>query len=133
MKFLYIDQLIVMASIGIYNWERQCLQKLVFDLRLVYDSEFCKFINGMNMYVDYVQINQIILNMINSRHFELIEDVAEITAEALINRFPIISWIQVKVNKPNVIRNLCNVGFCVERRKSKVHDFKKVRLYTGWK
>lgn len=127
MDILYINHLTVMAKIGVHNWERKCHQKLIFDLKIFYNN--CYKINYGNTlnYLDYSKINPIILNIINSKYFFLIEDVAEIIAKTLINKFTIISKIQVKVNKPGAIQNAYNVGICINRKK--IHNSKEIKIY----
>lgn len=129
MDILYIDQLMVMAKIGINDWEKTCLQKLFFDLKISYNPTLK--INNIykSNFLDYTQINQTILNIINKRHFYLIEDVAEIIAKNLIKKFNIIYKIQVKVNKPGAINNAFNVAICINRKN--LYNNKKIKIYTG--
>lgn len=112
MDILYIDQLTIMAKIGIHDWEKKSFQKLIFDLQICYDKAFYP------NYLDYTKINQVILDTMSIKHFFLIEEVAETISEKLINDFPIISRIQVKVNKPGAICNARNVGICINRKKN---------------
>lgn len=129
MNTLYIDQLTVMARVGVHHWEKQCLQKLIFDLRLTYNNT--SFINQTNtvLYLDYTEINQIILNTVNTKHFLLIEEIAEVVSQKLIERFSIISKIQIRVNKPGAIYNARNVSISIKRKK--LNQPKKINLYIG--
>lgn len=117
MDILYIDQLVVMSSIGIYDWEKQRLQKLVFDLELTCSDKYFATNTNISNYLDYTRVNNIILNTMNGRHFLFIENVAETMVKILMKEFSIISWIRLKVNKPNAMHNVCSVGICIERRK----------------
>lgn len=130
MDILYINQLMVMARIGIHDWEKQRFQKLFFDLQIIYNNTYNINNIFISNYLDYTQINQTILDIINTRHFPLIEDVAETTAKTLINKFNLINQIQIKVNKPRAIPNAGNVGICINRIK-KIHDLKTIKIYTG--
>lgn len=130
MDILYIDQLVIMAKIGIHNWEKKCFQKLIIDLKISYDKTSKKNISRFH-YLDYTQVNQIIVNIINARHFFLIEHVAETIAKSLINTFFYIYNIQIKVNKPGAIHNAKNVGICINRKKT--YYSKKIKIYTGEK
>ncbi|URJ28639.1 dihydroneopterin aldolase [Blochmannia endosymbiont of Camponotus sp. C-046] len=49
------------------------------------------------------------------KHFYLIEDVANLIANTLMEKF-CIEWIRVKVSKPGAIHNAFNVGVCIERQ-----------------
>lgn len=131
MDTLYIDQLAIMARIGVYDWEKQCLQKLIFDLQLVYTRQFCINKTNTSFYIDYTQINQIIINIVNTKHFLLIEEIAEIVSETLIKKFPIISQVRIRVNKPGAVHNARNVGIFMQRNQS--NNSKNFKLYTGWR
>lgn len=115
MDILFIEQLTVMAYIGINDWEKNCLQKLIFDLQLSCNTDF--FLDNRNIisYVDYTHVNQVILNLVGQKHFYLIEDVANLIANTLMKKF-CIEWIRVKVSKPGAIHNAFNVGVCIERQ-----------------
>lgn len=127
MDILYIDQLIIMARIGVHNWEKKCFQKLIFDLKIFYKNTYVK--NISLYYLDYIQIRQIVFDTVNIRHFFLIEDVAEVVVRNLINKFAIISRIQIKVSKPGAMRNANNVGVYIDRKK--LFYFKKPKIYIG--
>ncbi|AAZ40708.1 dihydroneopterin aldolase, also has dihydroneopterin triphosphate [Candidatus Blochmanniella pennsylvanica str. BPEN] len=115
MDILFIDRLTVMAYIGINDWEKNCLQKLIFDLQLSCNTEFFEDHQSVVSYIDYTHVNQVILSLVSQKHFYLIEDVANLIANTLIEKF-CIYWVRVKVNKPGAIHNACNVGICVERK-----------------
>lgn len=131
MNILYIDQLELMARIGVHNWEKKCLQKLVFDLKISFDQIFCIYTTNISEYLDYSTVIQIIQNVVRIKHFLLIEDIAEVISMKLMNSFFIISKVQIKVSKPGAVRNARNVGVYIER--NKLNNLKKFQLYTGWK
>lgn len=116
MDILFIEQLTVMATIGIQSWEKECFQKLIFNVELAYNNTCIKKDIGTCFYVDYIQVKKVILNVVNQKHFLLIEDVAEMTASALIQNF-YICWVRITVKKPNAIFDAANVGICIKRRK----------------
>ncbi|URJ29735.1 dihydroneopterin aldolase [Blochmannia endosymbiont of Camponotus sp.] len=115
MNILFIEQLTVMAYIGIYDWEKKSLQRLIFDLQLSYDTAV--FLGGASKtsYVDYTHVSQTILDLVSKKYFYLIEDVANLTVNTLVKKF-CVYWIRVKVSKPGAIRGASNVGVCIERK-----------------
>ncbi|CAD83586.1 dihydroneopterin aldolase, also has dihydroneopterin triphosphate 2'-epimerase activity [Candidatus Blochmanniella floridana] len=115
MDILYINQLIVMSSVGIYDWEKNQLQKLIFDLELTCHDKFFVSNTDMSNYLDYTKISNIILDTINGKHFLLIEYIAEEIIKILMEKFSVISWIRLKVDKPNAVCNARSVGICIER------------------
>lgn len=114
MDILFIEKLKVMAMIGIHDWEKKCLQKLIFDVELAYNNRQCKNYIEASYYIDYIQVKEMILNIVNKKHFLLIEDIAEMTASILIRNF-CVSWARITVRKPNAIREASNVGICIVR------------------
>ncbi|URJ32245.1 dihydroneopterin aldolase [Blochmannia endosymbiont of Camponotus sp.] len=115
MDILFIERLTVMAYIGINDWEKNCLQKLIFDLQLSCNTEFFSDHQSIVSYIDYTHVNQVILNLVSQKHFYLIENVANLIANTLVEKFGV-NWVRVKVNKPGAIHNAFNVGICVERK-----------------
>ncbi|WHL25026.1 MAG: dihydroneopterin aldolase [Candidatus Blochmannia vicinus] len=115
MNILFIERLTVMAYIGIYDWEKKYLQKLIFDVQLSYNTEVFLSETSIISYVDYTHVSQTILDLVSKRHFYLIEDIANLTVNTLVKKF-CIYWIRVKVSKPGAIRDASNVGICIERK-----------------
>ncbi|URJ25149.1 FolB domain-containing protein [Candidatus Blochmannia ocreatus (nom. nud.)] len=117
MDILFIEKLIVMAYIGIYDWEKKFLQKLIFDVQLGYEPK-SKHLgnNDKTFYINYIDVSNTILNLVNEKQFFLIEDVADIVANILIKQFNIL-WTQIIVSKPQGITGATNVGICIKRNK----------------
>lgn len=120
-----------MARIGIHTWEKKCLQKLVFDIKLSYVHVLPISNTNSLFYLDYSAISKIIFDLMNVRHFFLIEDVAEIVSRTLIEKFSIICQVQIKVSKPGAIYNARNVSICINRNVENYLETFKV--YIGWK
>lgn len=121
MDILFIEKLIVMTMIGIHTWEKKFLQKLIFDMELAYDkTRLNNNNNNLSSYLDYTRVRQLILNIVNEKHFLLIEDVAEITAKAVIRDF-CVYWVRVIVRKPSAMHDADCVGVCIKRKSEKFY------------
>ncbi|AKC60242.1 dihydroneopterin aldolase [Blochmannia endosymbiont of Camponotus (Colobopsis) obliquus] len=118
MDMIFIEQLTVMSVIGLYDWEQQQLQKLVFDLQLGWDcnSKYC-LSNKLN-YLDYSEVVSTVLSIVQGRKFGLLEQVAEEVVEQLMIKFDIV-WIRLKVSKPEAISQAFNVSLIIERNNKK--------------
>lgn len=117
MDILFIEQLIVMAFIGVYDWEQQRLQKLVFDLELGYNGlPPISHSNDFMDYLNYVDASEAVISLVSGKHFVLVELVAEQVAEQLITQFNLL-WAHVKVSKPGAVSYASNVGVIIERWK----------------
>ncbi|WP_331828482.1 dihydroneopterin aldolase [Candidatus Blochmannia sp. SNP] len=115
MNILFIERLTVMAYIGIYDWEKKYLQKLIFDLQLSYNTAVFLGETSIVSYLDYTHVSQTILDLVSKKHFYLIEDVANLIVNTLVKKF-CVCWISVKVSKPGAIRDASNVGIYIERK-----------------
>lgn len=116
MDIIFIEQLTVMMVIGIHNWEKQLLQKLIFDLEMGWDNHIAVRSNSISDCLNYDDVNKAILSLIHEKKFSLLESVAEETAARLIEQFHL-PWIRVKLSKPGAITHAANVGVIIERTK----------------
>ncbi|MGP4123195.1 MAG: dihydroneopterin aldolase [Sodalis sp. (in: enterobacteria)] len=116
MDIVFIEQLTVMAVIGVYEWEQERLQKLVFDLEMGWDNRPASHSDDVADCLSYAAVTGTVLSLVNSKRFALIERVAEETAERLMTQFKL-PWIRVKIGKPGAIPQAANVGVVIERRR----------------
>lgn len=119
MDIVFIEQLTVMAIIGVYDWEQQQLQKLVLDLEIGYDNRKAADSDNIIDCLNYTDISKIVISLISTRQFALVERVAEEVASILIKHFSL-PWIRVKVSKPGAVPQAINVGIIIERGQRKI-------------
>ncbi len=104
---IYIENLTVDAVMGILDFEREKEQKIVMDLEIEY--EFSK------TYLDYKEIADFVSDRIVEKKFFLIEEALQDLAETLKEKFPPISYLKVKITKPNILKN-CVVGVEIQKK-----------------
>ncbi|MGL9769198.1 MAG: dihydroneopterin aldolase [Sodalis sp. (in: enterobacteria)] len=114
MDIIFIESLTVMAVIGVYDWEQQRLQKLVFDLEMGWDNRLAAHSDNIADCLNYADVADAVLSLISDKRFTLIEHVAEETAEWLMNQFKL-PWIRIKISKPAAVPQATNVGVIIER------------------
>ncbi|MDY4280711.1 MAG: dihydroneopterin aldolase [[Pasteurella] mairii] len=114
MDRIFIEGLTVFAQIGVYDWEQQIKQKLVFDLEMAWDSEKAAQTDNVTYCLNYAQVSEFIIDYVQSKPFLLIERVAYEVAEALQQRFAI-PWIKLKLSKPKAVAQANNVGIIIEK------------------
>ncbi|MCX8650477.1 dihydroneopterin aldolase [Gilliamella sp. B2776] len=112
-----VEGLTVLTTIGVYEWEKTIKQKLILDIEMSWDNKPAGESDDVSLCLDYFLVSQAITSFIQSTQFELIECVAERTAELVIQKFAV-QWLKVKVSKPNAIANACNVAVVIERSAS---------------
>lgn len=109
-----IEGLTTLATIGVYEWEKNIKQKLILDLEMAWDNQPAGEHDDVALCLDYFKVSQAVTDFITSTAFELIESVAERVAQLIIQQFAV-KWIKIKVSKPSAIANATNVAVVIER------------------
>jgi len=92
---IIINNLEFEAIIGILDFERKNLQKIIVNSKILYDGKF----------VDYVKVCGIIEKEIKENKFLLIEDALNYLANLLKKTFPQIKEIYLEIKKPEILKN----------------------------
>jgi dihydroneopterin aldolase len=114
MDIVFIEQLSVITTIGVYDWEQTIEQKLVFDIEMGWDNRKSAKSDDVNDCLSYADISETVVNHVEGQRFALVERVAEEVAELLLNRFNS-PWVRIKVSKPGAVARAANVGVVIER------------------
>ncbi|AMA65022.1 Dihydroneopterin aldolase [Candidatus Arsenophonus lipoptenae] len=116
MDIIFIEQLTVFTTIGIYDWEQIIQQKLLIDIKIGNNKKITVKNYSNGYYLDYAQISKLIIKHIESQKFMLIEHVAQKISEIILNKFDC-SWVKVKVCKPSAIARAKQVSVIIKRTK----------------
>ncbi|RDF02078.1 dihydroneopterin aldolase [Aggregatibacter aphrophilus] len=111
---IFIEGLTVFAQIGVYDWEQQIKQKLIFDVEMAWDTRQAAAADDVKLTLNYAQVSEFIIDYVQSKPFLLIERVANEVAEQLQQRFKI-TWLRLKLSKPKAVAQASNVGVIIER------------------
>ncbi|TQE41478.1 dihydroneopterin aldolase [Aggregatibacter actinomycetemcomitans] len=111
---IFIEGLTVFAQIGIYGWEQQIKQKLIFDVEMAWGTRQAAAADDVQFALNYAEVSQFIIDYVQSKPFLLIERVANEVAEQLQQQFKI-SWLRLKLSKPKAVAQAENVGIIIER------------------
>ncbi|POC30129.1 bifunctional dihydroneopterin aldolase/7,8-dihydroneopterin epimerase [Vibrio vulnificus] len=111
---VFIEQLEVITTIGVYDWEQQIKQKLVLDIEMAHDNRPAGKSDDMADALDYAQVSEAVLNHIESGRFLLVERVAEEVAELIMTQFSV-PWIRIRLAKPGAVPQARAVGVVIER------------------
>ena len=114
MDRIFIEELVVFAQIGVYDWEQQMKQKLVFDLDMQWNIDKAAATDEVQYCLNYAEVSQFIVDYVQSRSFLLIERVAHEVAIQLQQHFSS-PWLRLKLSKPKAVAQAANVGVIVER------------------
>lgn len=114
MDIIFLRELKIETLIGVYEWEKRVPQTLQFDLDIALpDSRACQTDNIKDA-LNYADIVRRIQSELASRHFSLLEALAEHIAQILLNDFKA-PWVRISIAKLNAIRGSRMVGVCIER------------------
>jgi dihydroneopterin aldolase len=94
-----IRDLRVSTVIGVYDWEREIEQALVFTVDMASDVARAAMHDHIDDALDYSAAAQIIKTVVIEGKFRLIETAAERVAQRLIEEFGL-TWVRVEVVKP---------------------------------
>ncbi|CAI8782979.1 bifunctional dihydroneopterin aldolase/7,8-dihydroneopterin epimerase [Kosakonia quasisacchari] len=114
MDIVFIEQLSVITTIGVYDWEQTIEQKLVFDIEMAWDNRVAAKSDDVNDCLSYADIADVIVDHVEGGRFALVERVAEEVAELLLARFNS-PWVRIKLSKPGAVARALNVGVIIER------------------
>ncbi|SHE79967.1 bifunctional dihydroneopterin aldolase/7,8-dihydroneopterin epimerase [Vibrio gazogenes] len=114
MDKVFIEQLVVVTTIGVYDWEQQIKQKLVFDIEMAHDNRPAGQSDNVTDALDYAQVSQQIIQYVENGRFLLIERVAEEVAHLIMSTFAV-PWLRIRLTKPGAVPQAAGVGVVIER------------------
>ncbi|WMY95746.1 MAG: dihydroneopterin aldolase [Arsenophonus sp.] len=117
MDIIFIKELTVFTTIGVYDWEQTIKQKLLIDIKIGYENNLFSKSDDIKYFLDYAEISQIVIKNIEKKQFKLIESVAQDVADIILNQFDIY-WVCIKVTKLTAIPRAKQVGVIIQRKKN---------------
>ena len=102
MDKVFIRGLKVDAVIGVYDWEKQVRQPLIFDLEMAWDIRLAAATDDLMHALNYQAVTEFIERFVREQHFQLLESLLERLAEALRKEFGM-PWLGIQVEKPAVV------------------------------
>lgn len=116
MDIVFIEELTVITTIGVYDWEQTIRQKLVFDVELEWDNRKAALSDDVSDCLSYADVSDAIIKHVEPNQFALVERVAEEVAMMLMDKFNS-PWVRIKVSKPGAVAHAKSVGVQIERGK----------------
>lgn len=115
-RHVFVRDLMLESSIGIYDHEKARVQKICVNIDLSVTEETTPLNDDYDNVVCYEKVVTGIQNIVNSGHVELVETLAEKIADMnLID--PRVIAVRVRVEKLEAIKNTKSVGVEIERHK----------------
>lgn len=114
MDKVFIRGLAVDAVIGVFDWEKQVRQPLVFDFEMAWDIRQAARTDDLAFALNYQAVTEAVEQFVREQHFQLLESLLERLAEHLLQTFGM-PWLRISVEKPAVVPQARAVGLCIER------------------
>jgi len=114
MDIIYISDLRIEAVIGVYAWERQLKQVLIFDLELGTDIRKAALTDSVADTLNYKDVAKRVMAFVTDSRYQLVESLAEAVAELILKEFDT-PWLRLRLNKQGAVRGVRDVGVIIER------------------
>ena len=106
---ILINNLIIQASVGVYEHEKKNKQKLIVNVELLLSNDSEPKQDNLESTQDYSQFRKCLIDIIQSQHFHLLEVLVEkIHSTLMVNSYVI--GAKVTISKPNIF-NDCEVAY----------------------
>lgn len=116
MDTIFLHDLRVETTVGIWDWERKIRQTVSIDLEMATDIRHAAASDNIDDTLNYKLVAKRVQQFVADSSFRLVETLAEKIAEVVLNEFDV-PWVEVRVNKPAAIRGARDVGVRIRREK----------------
>ncbi len=115
---IFLRDLRVEATIGIWEWERRIRQSVSIDLEMAADIARAAATDRIEDTLNYKGVAKRVQEFVGSSSFQLVETLAERIAAIVLEEFGV-AWVKVTVNKPGAIRGARDVGVSIRREQAR--------------
>jgi 7,8-dihydroneopterin aldolase/epimerase/oxygenase len=114
---VFVRDLEIIASVGVFEVEHRYEQRVVIGLDLTVKDNYDGVSEKLAEVLDYSVVVADVEQVVQSRHFKLIETLAERIAEVCLKDPRVIS-VRVTVEKPDIMPSCRSVGIEIERSRN---------------
>ena len=111
---IFLRDLRVETTIGIWEWERRIRQYVSIDIEMAADIARAAATDHIEDTLNYKGVAKRVQDFVGESSFQLVETLAERIAALVLEEFGV-AWIHVTVNKPGAIRGARDVGVSIRR------------------
>ncbi len=111
---LQLNQLILNAKLGVFEWEREAAREFKVDINLLIsaDAEIAK--DDLAATLDYAQVESFIIIHAASQEWQLIERLITSITHHLIQQFSRIQMVDITFYKPQALEQ-CDIAVCYQQ------------------
>ncbi len=117
MDCIFVKQLAMTTTIGVYDWEKEIKQSLFLDIEMFGDFSQAGASDMLDDTIDYAAVSSRITSFVEQNSFELIEKVAEAVAELILTEFKP-AKVHLTLQKPGAVANAQSVGVAITRHRN---------------
>jgi dihydroneopterin aldolase len=114
---IFIKGLAVDAVIGVFDWEKEIKQPLVFDIELYTDLKKASLSDDLQDTVCYKTVSDEVIALTEASRFDLIESLAEQVCEYILKSQPAVSAVKLTLHKPDAVPSAQSVGLSIYRQR----------------
>ncbi len=112
---VFVRDLELLASVGVFEIEKRYEQRVVVSIELDITDGYDGMSDRLDDVYDYGGAVKTIQRIVDARHFQLLETLAERIAEGLLGD-PRVESARVRVEKPDIVPSCRAVGIEIIRR-----------------
>ena len=106
---IFINNLILIASIGVYEKEKKNKQKIIVNLEILLTNNTEPLSDNLEETQDYSQFRKCVTDIVQSEHFDLLEILTK-KIYAVISKKEFVLGVKVNISKPDIFEN-CEVVY----------------------
>ncbi len=106
---IYIKNLILIASIGVYEQEKKNKQKIIVNLEIILTNDTEPQRDSLKETQDYSQFRNCVVDIVESQHFDLLESLTK-EIHVAISEKNFVLGVKINISKPDIFDN-CEVAY----------------------
>lgn len=111
---VFVRDLVVVMSAGIYDHEKADKQRVVINIMLDVESNHGRTLGDIYDVVSYEKITNETIALCHAKHYELLEELAELIAVSCL-KTERVCMAQITIEKPDIIPDTHSVGIEITR------------------
>ena len=106
---IFINNLNLIASIGVYEQEKKNKQKIIVNLEILLTNDTEPQSDNLQQTQDYSQFRKCVTDVVDSKHFDLLEILTK-KIHTTISKNKFVLGVKVNISKPDIFDN-CEVAY----------------------
>ena len=118
MTEIFVHDLVLEMYVGVLDSEQHARQRVILNINAFFKRPNNKlYSDEIETTLSYVDLITIAEKTAGSRHFNLVETLAEEIASECLN-IKGLDKVIIRIKKPDIINNVSSVGIAIERNKN---------------